>query len=129
MMNASSSTALTLGRQAARRFASRRLGRQFAPRNPTVARGKSTDAATTTTTTTNKAAEPEFIKQMRYQNTSEFMKATWLSDPSTYPIFVVLGGALLVCGGRCIHGFANDDVKVTPTRRHNVLNLTQVAND
>ena len=82
-------------------------------------RGKSTASTSLTET---KKPEPDFIKQLRYQNSDEFAKKTWLSDPSTYPIFVVLGAALLVCAGRCIHGFFYcDDVKVNRDRKNRIV--------
>lgn len=87
-----------------------------------IASASKSTAATTSTTKADIKTEPEFIKQLKYQNSDEFAIQTWLSDPSTYPIFLVLGAALVVCAGRCIHGFFYcDDVKVDPSRRGSVV--------
>jgi len=66
--------------------------------------------------------EPLFITRRRYEASDEFMKKTWLADPSCYPIFLVLGVALLITAARCINGFFfNDDVKVDAGRRGSVV--------
>ena len=66
--------------------------------------------------------EPLFITRRRWEKSDAFMKTTWLADPSTYPIFFVLGTALAIAAVRCVHGFFyNDEVKVDPNRRASVV--------
>jgi len=66
--------------------------------------------------------EPLFITRRRYEASDDFLKKTWLADPSTYPIFIVLGVALFISAARCINGFFfNDDVKIDPGRRASVV--------
>jgi len=150
MLNVSAATALSLSKQAARRcfrtnnnnirvIAGRSI-RQQQQLAVITRRGKSDSTATATATASSPPPpapanavkgeqafasspdEPLFITRRRYQKSDEFMKTTWLSDPSTYPIFFTLGTALLLTAARCVHGFFyNDDVKVDPGRRGSVV--------
>jgi len=46
----------------------------------------------------------------------------WLSDPSTYPIFGVIGFAGVVCGGFCIRQlFFHPDCNLSPAKRAQVV--------
>jgi hypothetical protein len=49
-------------------------------------------------------------------------KETWLSDPSTYPIMVVIGGAVAMCTAFMIYKFTRcEDVRVTSKAKGQVL--------
>jgi len=67
-------------------------------------------------------ATPAFVKAKRQLKTEGFYKKNWLSDPATYPIFVVMGiatGLVAGVGGSCI--FYNPDVQINPETRGSVL--------
>ena len=68
------------------------------------------------------ATTPAFVKAKRQLKTEGFYKKNWLSDPATYPIFVVMGiatGLVAGVGGSCI--FYNPDVQINPETRGSVL--------
>jgi hypothetical protein len=49
-------------------------------------------------------------------------KDNWLSDPSTYPLIVVMGGAgALVFGISAYYLTQNPDVQVSPTKRNSLF--------
>ena len=99
-------------------------------RNTSSTIDTATKSAANTTTTppaanaVKEAAHDQhhFIKQVKHQKSDEFFRQTWFSDMTTYPIIATLAAALLICAGRCVHGFFyNDDVKVNPNRRGSVV--------
>ena len=54
-------------------------------------------------------------------NLSDFRK-NWLQDPGTYPVIVVIAGALVLCTGRCIAAFTKcPDVRITPSARQTLI--------
>ena len=65
------------------------------------------------------SSEHAFVK-MR-QNQQSFSK-TWLSDPSTYPIIVVLGFACGMCAGvGSYYLYACKDVQISTSKRSNEI--------
>mmetsp|Transcript_14121 Transcript_14121/g.33469 ORF Transcript_14121/g.33469 Transcript_14121/m.33469 type:complete len:101 (-) Transcript_14121:229-531(-) len=50
-------------------------------------------------------------------------KDIWLSDPGTYPIFVIIGGAVVFCASFYIHNLAtNPDIRIAKEKRkHSVI--------
>ena len=71
------------------------------------------------------------VGQRRFQSTSttfltkrsqETLRKNWLSDPSTYPLIAIMGGAaalVLGVGSSCI--MYNPDVQINPNKRGNVM--------
>ncbi len=52
---------------------------------------------------------------------SDFRK-NWLQDPGTYPVIVVITGAVILCTGRCFKAmFGCPDVRITPTARQTLI--------
>jgi hypothetical protein len=63
-----------------------------------------------------------FIDQSRAYKSKESFKQAWLSDPSTYPIFLTLGCALsLVVGIITYNLTSNPDVSISPTKRGSII--------
>ena len=53
------------------------------------------------------------------RNMARGFQANWLSDPSTYPIIVIMGCALTFMTGMGLHALAYyKDVRVNPDRKH-----------
>ena len=49
-------------------------------------------------------------------------KQAWLSDPSTYPIMIVIGGAGVMCSAFMFYKFTRcDDVRITSKAKGQVL--------
>mmetsp|Transcript_24399 Transcript_24399/g.45120 ORF Transcript_24399/g.45120 Transcript_24399/m.45120 type:complete len:89 (+) Transcript_24399:122-388(+) len=78
----------------------------------------------------NAAVRTAISGQRRAQSTSTtFLTATggsfkknWLSDPSTYPLFVCLGAACTLCFGVGVSCLAfNPDVQVDPAKRNSMM--------
>ncbi|KAJ8604846.1 hypothetical protein CTAYLR_001066 [Chrysophaeum taylorii] len=49
-------------------------------------------------------------------------KESWLSDPATYPILIIISGAMCFCtavGLRCL--FTNPDVRINKTKRSQII--------
>ena len=66
--------------------------------------------------------DPYFVQLAKEQNTKDFYKVTWLSDPSTYPIMLVLGGALSMMTGVIVYNFAcNPDCRINPNTRGSII--------
>ncbi|GAX13667.1 hypothetical protein FisN_14Lh317 [Fistulifera solaris] len=76
-----------------------------------------TRAATTTL--------PRVRSAVRMQSTmpqAESFQKTWLSDPSTYPIMVILGGAVMGCTAFATNKFATDgNVRVSSKAKGKVI--------
>ena len=52
-------------------------------------------------------------------NTQKSFQETWLSDPSTYPIIVIMGCALTFMTGMGCHAMAYyKDIRVNPSKKH-----------
>jgi hypothetical protein len=53
---------------------------------------------------------------------AESFQKTWLSDPSTYPIMVILGGAVTGCTAFATNKFATDgNVRVSSKAKGKVI--------
>lgn len=49
-------------------------------------------------------------------------RENWLSDPATYPIIAVLGGAMTLVVGIWFHSLAiNKDVQIDPKKRNSII--------
>lgn len=60
--------------------------------------------------------------QRRMNSSMSDFRKNWLQDPGTYPVIVVIAGALVICTGRCIHAFTKcPDVRITPTARKTLV--------
>lgn len=52
-------------------------------------------------------------------NMSKGVKENWLSDPSTYPIIVIMGCAMTFMCGMGLHALAYyKDVRISPDKKH-----------
>mmetsp|Transcript_20285 Transcript_20285/g.29009 ORF Transcript_20285/g.29009 Transcript_20285/m.29009 type:complete len:133 (-) Transcript_20285:145-543(-) len=49
------------------------------------------------------------------------VKKDWLSDPSTYPIMIILGCAVTFMTGAGLHAFTYKDVTIDPAKRNSKL--------
>lgn len=64
-------------------------------------------------------AVPPYLKMKLKSGT---FKENWLSDPSTYPILVIMGGALTFMTGMGLHALAYyKDVRINPSNKHSEL--------
>ena len=55
-------------------------------------------------------------------NMQKGFKETWLSDPATYPIIVIMGCALTFMTGMGAHALAYyKDVRINPSKKHSEL--------
>lgn len=60
--------------------------------------------------------------QTRLNSNVSYIKKYWTQDKGTYPVVVVISGALLLCTYRCtVAMFSNKDVRITPTARQELF--------
>lgn len=52
---------------------------------------------------------------------SQAHKNVWLSDPSTYPVIAICGGACVFAGGYIAYKFSHPDVQVVSAKRGAVI--------
>mmetsp|Transcript_20444 Transcript_20444/g.58114 ORF Transcript_20444/g.58114 Transcript_20444/m.58114 type:complete len:216 (+) Transcript_20444:107-754(+) len=90
-----------------------------------AASGSSTNATlnATNATVNNQIKKGVANPQMHYQNNNKNgFKAAWLSDPSTYPIMVIISCAITFMVGMGFHAlFFYKDVQISPEKRGSVL--------
>ncbi|MGK3741755.1 MAG: hypothetical protein ACI8RD_012821 [Bacillariaceae sp.] len=68
------------------------------------------------------ASSHPFIDQQRAANSKSSFKQAWLSDPSTYPIFLTIGFALSLCAGIITYTLTSSpDVSISPTKRGSII--------
>jgi hypothetical protein len=68
------------------------------------------------------ASSHTFIDKKRAYYSKDYFKQAWLSDPSTYPIFLTLGCALSLSVGVITYNLtSNPDVSISPTKRGSVI--------
>ena len=60
------------------------------------------------------------LSQQIYKNYS--LKKAFFSDPSTYPLMLVLGSAATFVLGMSINGIRNKNVHINPKYKHNIMN-------
>lgn len=70
------------------------------------------------TRTVSTDIRPAFLPK-QYQKS---VKKDWLSDPSTYPIIIIMGSALTFMIGMGVHALTTyKDVRIDPTKRNSTL--------
>eukprot|EP01083_Nonionella_stella_P262688 893028_1 len=67
------------------------------------------------------SARSQYSTRFAQQTFPTFTKS-WLSDPSVYPLFVIVGGTLAVCFGAGVHALTTyEDVRIRPSKRNSIL--------
>mmetsp|Transcript_13513 Transcript_13513/g.15741 ORF Transcript_13513/g.15741 Transcript_13513/m.15741 type:complete len:127 (+) Transcript_13513:479-859(+) len=62
-----------------------------------------------------------YSTRFAHQHFPSFTKS-WLSDPSVYPLFVIMAGALGLMTGAGFHALTTyDDVQISPSKRNSIL--------
>jgi len=52
----------------------------------------------------------------------------WLSDPGTYPIGIIIGGAVVFCFTYYAHNIlTNPDIRISKERRHTVIRTWEMS--
>ncbi|KAL9182123.1 hypothetical protein ACHAXT_012775 [Thalassiosira profunda] len=68
------------------------------------------------------AYQPKSIDWTNMERKTWNFKKDWLSDPSTYPIFVIMGCAVTFCTGASLNAlFRYKDVTINPAKRNSKL--------
>ena len=67
-------------------------------------------------------AQPLVVEALKSVLQTWNFKKDWLSDPSTYPIFVIMGCAVTFCTGASLNAlFRYKDVTINPAKRNSKL--------
>mmetsp|Transcript_20442 Transcript_20442/g.58106 ORF Transcript_20442/g.58106 Transcript_20442/m.58106 type:complete len:212 (+) Transcript_20442:107-742(+) len=96
---------------------------QQARTKATMSAASASSVSSTNATVNNQIKKGVANPQMHYQNkTKNGFKAAWLSDPSTYPIMVIISCAITFMVGMGFNAlFFYKDVQISPEKRGSVL--------